>query len=58
MNEMWGHLIGLVIVLLMLTFIAVWIWAWLPFHKKTFDALARLPLHDELMQAEREEHQP
>ena len=55
MNTVWGHLIGVVIVLIMLTFIAVWIWAWLPFHKKTFDALARLPLHDELVRTEREE---
>ena len=32
---------------MMLTFIAIWIWAWLPRHKRGFDALARLPLEHE-----------
>ena len=47
MSPAWGHVIGVIIVLLMLIFIGIWIWAWLPFHKKTFAALARLPLEDE-----------
>ena len=47
MSEIWGHLIGVFIVVLTLIFIGIWIWAWLPRHRKTFDALARLPLHDE-----------
>jgi cytochrome c oxidase cbb3-type subunit 4 len=47
MNPAWGHAIGVIIVILMLIFIGIWAWAWLPFHKQTFDALARLPLEDE-----------
>jgi cbb3-type cytochrome oxidase subunit 3 len=34
-------------VVLLLVFIATWIWAWLPHHKQTFGELARLPLKDE-----------
>ena len=41
--------------LLMLIFIGIWVWAWLPFHKKTFDALARMPLNDD---AVRRDEQP
>ena len=28
----------------LLVFSGVWLWAWLPYHKKAFDALARLPM--------------
>ena len=49
MNPLWGHVVGVIIVMLMLTFIGIWIWAWLPFHKQTFDALARIPLHDDAL---------
>ena len=28
MNPLWGNLIGVWIVLMMLTFIGIWIWAW------------------------------
>jgi cytochrome c oxidase cbb3-type subunit IV len=58
MSPVWGHAIGVIIVLLMLIFIGIWIWAWLPFHKKTFDALARIPLHDDKLDAVREDEQP
>lgn len=44
MNELWGHVIGVFIVTLTLTFIGIWVWAWLPRHRKSFDALAHLPL--------------
>ncbi len=47
MSPAWGHVIGVIIVLLMLIFIGIWVWAWLPFHKKTFEALARIPLNDD-----------
>ena len=47
MNATWGHAIGVITVILMLIFIGIWIWAWLPFHRKTFERLARMPLHDE-----------
>jgi cytochrome c oxidase cbb3-type subunit 4 len=47
MSDLAGHLIGVMIVLMMLTFIGIWIWAWLPHHKHKFSDLAELPLHDE-----------
>ncbi|MFT3791533.1 MAG: cbb3-type cytochrome c oxidase subunit 3 [Rudaea sp.] len=47
MNELWGHLTGALIVLMMLTFIGIWIWLWHSGHKDKFDALARLPMEDE-----------
>jgi cytochrome c oxidase cbb3-type subunit IV len=46
MSALWGNLIGVMIVLLMLTFIGVWIWAWLPHHRKVFGKMARLPLDE------------
>ena len=39
LNGALGLLTGIVV--LMLTFVGIWIWAWLPFHKNSFDALAR-----------------
>jgi cytochrome c oxidase cbb3-type subunit 4 len=58
MNPVWGHVIGVIIVLLMLTFIGVWIWAWLPSHKKRFDALARLPMRDDARATQNEDEKP
>ena len=58
MSESYGHFIGVMIVVIMLTFIGIWVWAWLPFHKKTFDELARLPLHDDTLGKVREGEQP
>jgi cytochrome c oxidase cbb3-type subunit IV len=55
MNPVWGHVVGGIIVVLMLIFIGVWIWAWLPFHKKSFDALARIPMCDGALEAQRTE---
>jgi len=46
MNALWGHVIGIFTLILMLAFIGIWAWAWLPFHKRTFDELARLPMED------------
>lgn len=46
MNPVLGHLIGVLIVVLMLTFIGIWIWAWRPRHKQIFDRLADLPMED------------
>jgi cytochrome c oxidase cbb3-type subunit 4 len=37
---------GFVASTLMLLFVAGWIWAWSPKHKREFEAAARLPLED------------
>lgn len=47
MSAAWGNFIGVITVLIMLTFIGIWLWAWLPHHKRDFDRLARLPMDDE-----------
>ena len=47
MNEFYGHFLGALTVLIMLSFIGIWIWAWLPRHKRTFGELASLPMQDE-----------
>ena len=44
MNPIWGQIAGVFIVLMMITFIGIWIWAWRKKHKPTFDRLAKLPL--------------
>jgi cytochrome c oxidase cbb3-type subunit 4 len=46
MSQFWGHVAGVVTVVVMLAFIVIWVWAWLPHHKLEFDALAKLPLED------------
>ena len=46
MNPLWGHIAGIVTVIVMLVFVAIWVWAWLPSHKRDFDALAKLPSED------------
>jgi cytochrome c oxidase cbb3-type subunit 4 len=45
-SPLWGHLAGVFTVLLMAAFIGVWIWAWLPRHRRPFGRLARLPMED------------
>jgi cytochrome c oxidase cbb3-type subunit 4 len=47
MNPVWGHVAGGFIVAMMIAFIAIWVWAWLPYHKRTFDALAKMPMQDD-----------
>ena len=47
MNPLWGHVAGVVTLVVMLVFIGIWAWAWLPQHKGEFDALAKLPMEDE-----------
>ncbi len=46
MSPFWGHLAGVITVILMLTFIGIWIWVWNARHKPKYDALARLPMAD------------
>jgi cytochrome c oxidase cbb3-type subunit 4 len=48
MNPLWGHVIGAVIVLLMLAFLGIWAWAWLPYHRDAFAKLAQVPMNDPL----------
>ncbi len=47
MSEVWGHVIGVLIILLMLAFVGVWVWAWRPRHKKTFGEMSRIPMQDD-----------
>lgn len=46
MSPFWGHFAGVITSVLMLLFIGIWIWAWRPQHRQTFDALAELPMQD------------
>ncbi|MBS0364210.1 MAG: cbb3-type cytochrome c oxidase subunit 3 [Proteobacteria bacterium] len=50
MSALWGHLTGVLIVLMMLTFIGIWVWVWNDRHAQKFEALARLPMQDEEQQ--------
>lgn len=47
MNPIWGHVVGGLIVVLMVAFIGIWAWAWLPRHKPAFNELAKLPMEDD-----------
>lgn len=38
---------GIVTVVLLVLFVAGWIWAWSPRRKHSFDEAARLPLEDD-----------
>ncbi len=42
----WGHLFGVVTVILMIVFVGIWYWAWRPRHRGTFERLATMPLED------------
>ena len=46
MDPFWGHLTGVVTVLLMLVFIGIWIWAWRKRHRSTFKRMSELPMED------------
>jgi cytochrome c oxidase cbb3-type subunit 4 len=46
MNPLWGSIAGIVTLIVMLVFLGIWAWAWLPHHKRKFDALAKLPMED------------
>ena len=47
-NPIWGHVAGVVIAMMMISFIGIWIWAWRRYHKPTFNRMAQLPMEDEL----------
>ncbi|MGJ8669041.1 MAG: cbb3-type cytochrome oxidase subunit 3 [Oceanococcus sp.] len=46
MSDLWGHLIGVIIVLMIVMFLAVWLWAWRPRHKRQFQRMACIPMDD------------
>jgi cytochrome c oxidase cbb3-type subunit IV len=46
MNPLWGTVVGIVTLVVMLVFIGIWAWAWLPRHKPAFNALAKVPMQD------------
>ena len=46
MNPVWGQVAGVVTVVTMLTFLAIWAWAWLPRHARKFGRLAEMPMRD------------
>jgi len=46
MSAWWGNLVGVLIVLMLASFIGIWVWAWNSRHKAKHDALARLPMED------------
>jgi cytochrome c oxidase cbb3-type subunit 4 len=47
MSPFWGQLAGVMIVLMMLSFVGIWIWAWRKYHKPVFDRMAQLPMQDD-----------
>lgn len=47
MNELWGHLTGVIIVVMMVAFICIWAWAWSGHHRGTFSRMAALPMEDD-----------
>ncbi len=46
MSPVWGPIAGGFILAMMVTFIAIWAWAWSPAHARTFEALSRLPMEE------------
>lgn len=46
MHPAWGHVIGAITVVLMATFIGIWIWAWRKRHRTVFQRMAALPMED------------
>lgn len=47
MNPIWGQIAGVFTVAMMVSFLAIWAWLWLPQHKRKFDGLAQMPMQDE-----------
>lgn len=48
MSPIWGELAGTLIVLMMFTFIGIWIWAWRKHHRPVFEQMAQLPMEDDI----------
>lgn len=58
MSDIWGHVIGVVIILLIVAFVGVWIWAWLPRHHRVFSRMARVPLENDTAPGKRPGDEP
>lgn len=48
MNPVWGEIAGAFILTMMITFVGIWIWAWRKRHRRVFDQMAKLPMHEDL----------
>lgn len=46
MSELWGHAIGVMILIMMTMFISMWIWVWRARHARLFNRMAQLPQED------------
>jgi len=46
MSPVWGHVTGVITVILMLVFIGIWIWAWRKRHRSTFKRMSEIPMED------------
>ena len=46
MNPFWGHVVGVLTLVTMLVFLAIWVWAWRPKHRTSFDDMSRIPMMD------------
>ncbi len=46
MSELWGNLIGVLIVMMIVSFVGGWVWLWQKRHKPLFDEMAALPMSD------------
>ena len=53
-SPIWGHVTGVVTTVLMVTFIAIWVWAWRKQHRATFQRMAALPMEDGAVDEERQ----
>lgn len=49
MSAIWGNVIGVFIVIIMTTFIGIWIWAWRARHKPLFEKMAAIPMEDDVI---------
>lgn len=49
MSAIWGNVIGVFILIIMTTFIGIWIWAWRARHKPVFEKMASIPMEDDVI---------
>ena len=51
-HPMWAQVIGAFTVVTMLSFIGIWVCVWNGRHKAKYDALARMPMDDDVIDNE------